>query len=49
MSYCNLPWLAYYAFRILDRFSDGLWLGCWLAFVVMNGIIHYLQACMAAC
>jgi len=42
MSYCSLPWLAYYAFRIGDRFCDGLWLGCWLAFVVMNGI-QYLS------
>ncbi len=42
MSYCSLPWLAYYAFRIGDRFADGLWLGCWLAFVAMNGI-QYLS------
>lgn len=42
MSYCSLPWLAFYAFRIGDRFSDGLWLGGWLAFVVMNGI-QYLS------
>jgi hypothetical protein len=38
MSYCAVPWLAYFAFRIGRRFSDGLWLGFWLAFVVMNGI-----------
>jgi hypothetical protein len=38
MSYCGLPWLAAFAFRIGERFSDGLWLGFWAAFLVMNGI-----------
>jgi hypothetical protein len=38
MSYCSVPWLAYFACRIGRRFSDGLWLGFWMAFVVMNGI-----------
>ncbi|MDR3620623.1 MAG: hypothetical protein P4L85_14825 [Paludisphaera borealis] len=38
MSYCSVPWLAYFAFRIGRRFSDGLWLGFWMAFVVLNGI-----------
>ncbi len=38
MSYCSLPWLAYHAFRIGDRFADGLALGFWLAFAVLNGI-----------
>ena len=38
MSYCSLPWLFYYAFRIGQRFSSGLWLGFWMAFAVMNGI-----------
>lgn len=42
MSYCSLPWLAYYAYRIGRRFSDGLWLGFWMAFAVMNGI-QYLN------
>jgi hypothetical protein len=42
MSYCSLPWLAYFAFRIGRRFSDGIWLGFWLAFVVMNGV-QYLS------
>ena len=37
MSYCSLPWLAYYAFRIGDRLADGLALGFWMAFAVMNG------------
>ena len=30
MSYCSVPWLAYFAFRIGRRFTDGLWLGFWL-------------------
>ncbi len=38
MSYCSVPWLAYFAFQIGRRFSDGLWLGFWMAFVVLNGI-----------
>jgi len=42
MSYCSLPWLAYHAFRIGDRFRDGLGLGGWMAFTVMNGI-QYLS------
>jgi hypothetical protein len=42
MSYCSLPWLAYFAFRIGGRIYDGAWLGFWLAFVVINGI-QYLS------
>jgi hypothetical protein len=42
MTYCSLPWLAYYAYRIGERPSAGLWLGFWLAFVVLNGI-EYLS------
>jgi hypothetical protein len=42
MSYCSLPWLAFYAFRIGGRFADGLCLGVWLAFVGLNGI-QYLS------
>ncbi len=38
MSYCSVPWLAYFAFRIGRRLSDGIWLGFWMAFVVMNGL-----------
>jgi hypothetical protein len=38
MSYCSVPWLVYYTFRIGRRAIDGLWLGFWWAFVVMNGI-----------
>ena len=38
MSYCSLPWLAYHAFRIGDRFVDGIGLGGWMAFAILNGI-----------
>jgi hypothetical protein len=38
MSYCSLPWLAFFAYRIGWGFSDGVWLGFWLAFAVLNGI-----------
>jgi hypothetical protein len=38
MSYCSVPWLAYYTCRIGRRLADGLWLGFWMAFAVMNGI-----------
>jgi hypothetical protein len=42
MSYCSLPWLAYHAFRIGDRFVDGIGLGGWTAFLILNGI-QYLS------
>jgi hypothetical protein len=42
MSYCSLPWLVYHSFRIGQRLADGLWLGFWTAFMVMNGI-QYLS------
>jgi hypothetical protein len=38
MSYCSVPWLACFAYRIGRRFSDGLGLGFWLSFVLMNGL-----------
>jgi hypothetical protein len=38
MSYCSVPWTAYFAFLIGRRVSDGLWLGFWAAFMVLNGI-----------
>ena len=41
MSYCSVPWLLYHGFRLGDRFFDGLALGFWLAFAVLNGV-HYL-------
>jgi hypothetical protein len=42
MSYCVVPWLALNAFRIGRRYSDGLWLGFWLAFTIMNGIQYLI-------
>ena len=42
MSYCSLPWLVYHAFRIGHRPAEGVWLGFWTAFVVLNGI-QYLS------
>lgn len=42
MSYSSVPWLAYHAFRIGDRFFNGLAIGFRLAFTVCNGI-HYLS------
>jgi len=41
MSYCSFPWLLYYTFRLDRRRSDGLLLGFWLAFNVLNGINYY--------
>jgi hypothetical protein len=38
MSYCSVPWLAYFAYRIGRSLSDGLGLGLWGAFAVLNGI-----------
>ena len=38
MSYCSVPWLALFAYRIGRRLSDGLWMGFWMGFAVMNGI-----------
>jgi hypothetical protein len=38
MSYCSVPWLAYHAFRIGQGLSQGVWLGFWAAFAVMNGL-----------
>jgi hypothetical protein len=38
MSYGSIPWLAYHAFRLGEGPSQGLWLGFWAAFAVMNGL-----------
>jgi len=50
MSYCSVPWLAFYAFRIGGRLSDGLWLGFWSAFAVLNGLqyISFYGSLLAA-
>ena len=41
MSYCSFPWVLYFVFRLDRRRWDGFWLGCWLAFNVLNGINYY--------
>jgi hypothetical protein len=38
MSYASLPWLALGAFRLERRPRDGVALGFWLAFTVLNGV-----------
>ena len=38
MSYCSLPWLAYHACRIGGAYSQGIGLGFWGAFALLNGI-----------
>jgi hypothetical protein len=38
MSYCSLPWLAYHAFRLGDGLEQGVWLGFWAAFAILNGL-----------
>jgi hypothetical protein len=38
MSYGSLPWLAYHAFRIREGVSQGIGLGFWAAFAVINGL-----------
>ncbi len=38
MSYCSLPWLAYHSFRLGGGFSQGLFLGFWMAFTLLNGL-----------
>ena len=41
MSYCAFPWLLLHVARLDRSRSDGLWLGAWLAFNVLNGIQYY--------
>ena len=41
MSYCSFPWILYFVFRLDRRRSNGFWLGCWMAFNVLNGINYY--------
>ncbi len=42
MWYFSYPWVLYHLFRLERRLADGLWLGFWLAFNVLNGI-HYFS------
>jgi hypothetical protein len=41
MCYPALPWMLYYVFRLERRPADGLWLGAWAAFNVLNGIQYF--------
>ena len=41
MSYCACPWMLYHAARLDRRRADGVLLGVWLAFDVLNGIQYY--------
>lgn len=40
MSYCAMPWLAYHACRLADRPGQGVALGLWAAFDVLNGVSY---------
>jgi hypothetical protein len=42
MCYCALPWMIDRTCRLERRPAEGLWLGFWLAFDVLNGI-NYLS------
>ena len=41
MCYPALPWMLYHIFRLERRASDGVWLGVWAAFNVLNGIQYF--------
>jgi hypothetical protein len=41
MCYPALPWMLYHVFRLERRRSDGLWLGFWAAFSLLNGIQYF--------
>jgi hypothetical protein len=41
MCYPALPWMLYHISRLERRRSDGLWLGFWAAFNVLNGIQYF--------
>lgn len=41
MSYCAFPWLLHHAFRLGRAPAQGVWLGFWLAFNVLNGINYF--------
>jgi hypothetical protein len=41
MSYAAFPWILYQIARLERRRADGIWLGAWLAFDVLNGISYY--------
>ncbi len=41
MCYAALPWMLYYTFRLDRRPADGVGLGFWSAFNVLNGIQYF--------
>ena len=41
MCYPSLPWMLYFIFRLERRPVDGLWLGAWGAFNLLNGIQYF--------
>ena len=41
MCYPALPWMLYTVFRLERRPRDGLWLGFWAAFNLLNGIQYF--------
>ncbi len=41
MCYAALPWMLYFTFRLERHWLDGIWLGFWLAFNVLNGIQYF--------
>jgi hypothetical protein len=41
MGYAVLPWMLYHVFRLDRRPSNGVWLGFWGAFNVLNGIAYF--------
>lgn len=41
MCYPALPWMLHYTLRLDRRRADGLWLGAWAAFNVLNGIQYF--------
>jgi hypothetical protein len=41
MCYPSLPWMLLFIFRLDRSRSDGLWLGFWAAFSLLNGIQYF--------
>ena len=41
MCYPALPWMLYFVFQLELRRRDGLWLGFWAAFNLLNGIQYF--------
>ena len=41
MCYPALPWMLYFVFKLEQRQRNGLWLGFWAAFNLLNGIQYF--------